>query len=142
MAASFASLSTEVILHILSNLPLPSSGERSPLLATSLVSRQLRTLSQRVLFEEVFLTGDEQLAQLQVWAGAGSRRYTVRLRVSLRWSEVSDEQRRLVRALGVGLAGKGTGRGRQLEGLGLVLSDPVQVNPALFEIPELQGEPT
>ncbi len=87
MPTTIHSLAPELILEILCHLPVTVDfgGPRPlpapcPLLATSLVSKKFRELSQQVLFQEAYLCGK---GEARLWAETGARRWTKVLTISL-----------------------------------------------------------
>lgn len=116
MGATFTSLPPEVLLEILSYLPRPTTEGRlprqSPLIATAATNKQLRLLSQQLLFESVRLRGKEQVER---WMASPARKWTTELSIGVGPAGPVHVSVWLNRVFGAGLAGKDGKRGRSLK---------------------------
>lgn len=141
MGASFKSLPPELVLKILGLLSCPlgraEAPHRSPLLDTALVSKQLRVLSQDLLYRCVKLTSVRRLKQ---WAEAAPCRLTAELSIQLSENDDGLGAGGVEEVLRAGLAGKGGGGGRQLRVLELHLPYTRTLNLDLKPVVGLQGE--
>lgn len=85
---SLSTLPPELLGQILSHLARPSLGPAlpapSPLLATAVVSRTLRVLSQKLLFHSVTAACEEQGMR---WRSTAASAFTRELRVMVEWRE-------------------------------------------------------
>lgn len=127
MPATFSSLPPEVVLRILGHLPRPllstESDASSPLIATSVVNKQLGRLSQSLLFERVNLEGHHSVIR---WAETEASQFTVKLSVKLSLADFLNGPNWLFDALKRGTGRNEGGTGKVLRGLeisGLVGGD-------------------
>ncbi len=140
--ASFASLPPEIVGHILSFCARPTIShgrvtDTSPLLATSLVSRAWRRLSQHLLFNQVALNGTLALSR---WAQTEASQSTVQLAINLTSDHPQSGPTDLAGLLWAHLAGCEIGDQHPVEVLELELARGLSVCDArLAQLARLEG---
>lgn len=141
MAPTFSSLPTEILLEILGHLPRPTLGTRlaapSALIATALVNKQLRSLSQQLMFDHVRIKGKEQAKS---WTRAVARKWTTELWIEVGREDMAEGTDWLAKVFARGLSGKDGNRGRKLEVLEVEGVEEGELKDGWCRAEGLQGE--
>lgn len=137
---TFSSLPLEIVVEILRLLPVPAwepgrPPERSALVATARVSRELRSLSQQLLFRRVWITNQ---TQGKMWAKTGAGQFTVELWFVVK--RLSKARHWVEEVLGTRLGLNGPQRCQPLKVLLIRLPNGGTLSDKLYSTPQMTGK--